>query len=112
MTKKRGNSEGSVYKTKSGLWRGAYIVHTAEGMKRRYLSARTREEAATKLTRAMADRDGGLVFDAGKTSLGEYLDRYPHDVSRHPRKDAGGLGGVVGRRQSIMRVVVPFESEE
>ena len=82
MTKKRGNSEGSVYKTKSGLWRGAYTVHTAEGTKRRYLSGRTREEAAAKLTRAMADRDGGLVFDAGKTSLGEYLDRWLDDSVR------------------------------
>ncbi len=82
MTKKRGNTEGSVYKTKSGLWRGAYTVHTAEGIKRRYLSGRTREEAAAKLTRAMADRDGGLVFDAGKTSLGEYLDRWLDDSVR------------------------------
>ena len=31
------------------------------------------EEAAEKLTKAMADRDSGFVFDAGKLTVGEYL---------------------------------------
>ena len=82
MTRKRGNSEGSVYRTKSGLWRGAYTVHTEAGMKRMYVSGKTRQEAAEKLTRAMADRDGGLVFDAGSTNLGGYLDRWLDDSVR------------------------------
>ena len=29
---------------------------------------------ATKLTNAMADKDAGMVFDAGSLRLGDYLD--------------------------------------
>ena len=76
MARKRGNSEGSIYRTKSGLWRGAYTVYTAGGVKRKYLSGKTRAEVAAKLTKAMADRDGGLIFDVGNLMLGEYLDRW------------------------------------
>lgn len=31
---------------------------------------------AEKLTKAMADRDSGLIFDAGKVTVGDYLDRW------------------------------------
>src|SRR5829696_7302443 len=62
---KRGNGEGSVYRTKNGLWRGSYWVTTAKGLKRRYVSAKTRQQCSQKLTKAMADRDGGLIFEAG-----------------------------------------------
>ncbi len=82
MSKKRGNSEGSIYKTKSGLWRASYTVHTAAGVKRRYLSGKTRAEVSEKLTKAMADRDGGLVFDAGTLTVGEYLKRWLTDSVR------------------------------
>ncbi|HZF59706.1 MAG TPA: N-terminal phage integrase SAM-like domain-containing protein [Rubrobacter sp.] len=35
-----------------------------------------------KLTRATADRDGGLVFDADNLKVGEYLDRWLADSVR------------------------------
>ncbi len=82
MTSKRGNSEGSIYKTKTGLWRASYTVHTAAGVKRKYLSGKTRKEVSEKLTRAMADRDGGLVFDAGTVTVAEYLERWLTDSVR------------------------------
>lgn len=82
MSKKRGNSEGSIYKTKNDLWRGSYTVHTAAGVKRKYLSAKTRKEVSEKLTKAMADRDGGLVFDAGTVTVAEYLERWLTDSVR------------------------------
>lgn len=82
MAKKRGNSEGSVYKTKTGLWRGSYTVHTADGVKRRYLSGKTRAEVSEKLTKAMADRDNGLVFDTGTITVKEYLERWLKDSVR------------------------------
>lgn len=76
MTKK-GNGEGSIYPYKrSGKkagYRGAYMVYTVNGPKRRYLSGKTRDEVRQKLTKAMADRDGGLVFDAGSLTVREYL---------------------------------------
>jgi integrase len=51
-------------------------VETATGNKRKKKSAKTRQEAAEKLTKAMADRDGGLVFDDENLSVGEYLDTW------------------------------------
>jgi hypothetical protein len=41
-----------------------YYVHTAEGRKRKTVYGKTSAEASEKLTKALADRDGGLVFDA------------------------------------------------
>jgi integrase len=83
MAKKRGNNEGSIYEhVRNGKkvgYRGAYTVHTAEQVKRRYVSGKTREEVRRKLAKAMADRDGGLVFDAGALTVGEYLDRWLSD---------------------------------
>jgi integrase len=83
---KKGNGEGSIYEHKRNGkrvgYRGAYTVHTAEGPKRRYVSGKTREEARQKLTRAMADRDGGLIFDAGSLTVGEYLERWLKDSVR------------------------------
>ena len=61
-------------------YRGAYTVHTSDRPKRRYVSAKTRDDVRAKLTRAMAAGDGGLVFDAGSLTVGEYLDRWLKDV--------------------------------
>jgi integrase len=80
MAKKNGNGEGSIYPHKKNGkkvgYRGAYWVQTSEGPKRRYVSGKTREEVRHKLTKAMADRDGGLIFDAGNLTLGEYLNKW------------------------------------
>ena len=77
MSKKRGNNEGSVYKRKDGPgWRGAYTVQTINGPRRRYVSGRTRAETAAKLAKAMSDGEDGLVFDAGKLTVAEYLERW------------------------------------
>ena len=84
MTRKRGNNEGSIYPHKKNGkkvgYRGAYVVHTSEGVKRRYVSGKTREEVRRKLVKAMSDRDGGLVFNAGALTVGEYMDRWLTDV--------------------------------
>jgi integrase len=73
---KRGNGEGSIYRRKNGTWAAQYTVWTAEGRKRRSVSGTTRAEVSRKLMEAIADRDGGLVYDAGKLTVGEYLDRW------------------------------------
>jgi integrase len=80
MAKKRGNGEGSIYRRRDGRWVGQYLVHTAKGPKYRYLYGKTRAVVAEKLTRAMADRDSGLIFDAGKVTVGYYLDRWLADT--------------------------------
>lgn len=76
---KRGNNEGSIYRRKNGTWAAQYTVWTSEGRKRRSVSGKTRGEVSRKLTEAMADRDGGLVYDAGKLTVGEYLNRWLAD---------------------------------
>jgi len=82
MAKKRGNNEGSISHRKDGRWEARYTIHTMEGSKRKVLYGRTRAEVSAKLTKAMADRDGGIVFDSGGATVGDYLDRWLADSVR------------------------------
>jgi integrase len=77
---RRGNGEGSIRRRKDGRWEGRYTVHTAEGRKQKTVYGKTRKEVAEKLTEAMAGRDQGLFFDAGKLTLGRFLERWLEDV--------------------------------
>jgi integrase len=83
VAKRRGNGEGSIYKRNDGRWVGQYLVHTAQGPKYRYLYGKTRREVDSKLTRAKADRDGGLIFDSDKLTLAEYMERWLRDSARN-----------------------------
>jgi integrase len=48
-----------------------------DGQKKRgYVYAGTREEARVKLAKAIAERDGGPVYDAGKLTLGDHVERW------------------------------------
>ena len=76
---KRGNGEGSISRRKSGGWCAQYTVHTSQGRKRRTLYGKTRQEVATSLSKALADREGGLTFDADNMTVGEYLARWLSD---------------------------------
>ena len=82
MSKKRGNGEGSIYRRKDGRWVGQYTVYTTKGPKYRYIYGKTRAAVAEKLTKAMADRDGGFVFDVGSLTVEEYLNRWLTDSLR------------------------------
>src|SRR5919107_1409305 len=79
---KRGNGEGGITRRKDGLYMARYTVQTATGSKRKTLYGKTRREVDEKLTKAKADRDGGLVFDAENLQLGEYLERWLVDSVR------------------------------
>ncbi|HEY6713828.1 MAG TPA: hypothetical protein VI055_16320 [Rubrobacter sp.] len=84
---KRGNGEGGISRRKNGLYMARYMVQTPTGSKRKTLYGKTRREVDEKLTKAKADRDGGLVFDADNLKLGEYLARWLADSVRdtvHP----------------------------
>jgi integrase len=72
---KRGNGEGSITRRKNGGWMAQFTVYTANGRKRKTLYGKTRQEVAAKLSKALADRQVGFVFDAGTLTVGEYLDR-------------------------------------
>ena len=73
---KRGNGEGSISRRKNGGWCAQYTVYMSEGRKRRTLYGKTRQEVAVKLSKALADREGGFTFDAGTTTVEEYLARW------------------------------------
>jgi integrase len=73
---RRGNGEGSISRRKDGLYMARYTVERATGPKRKTIYAKTRQEAAEKLTKAMADRDGGLVLEDENMRVGEYLDTW------------------------------------
>jgi len=77
---KRGNGEGGITRhKKSGLYMARYTVQTPTGPKRKTLYDKTRREVDEKLTRAKADRDGGLVFDTENLKVGQYLTRWLTD---------------------------------
>jgi len=81
MAKKNGNGEGGISRHKnSSLYMGRYTVQTPTGPKRKTLYGKTRREVDEKLTRAKANRDSGLVFDAHNLTLGGYLDRWLDSV--------------------------------
>jgi integrase len=73
---KRGNGEGSITRRKDGLYMARYTVQTAAGSKRKALYGKTRLEVAAKLSKALADRESGLTYDAGKQTVEEYLARW------------------------------------
>ena len=88
MIGRRGNGEGSIsYHNKSGLYMGRYTIQTPTGPKRKTVYGKTRTEAAEKLTRAMADRDRGLVFEGDCEALETYLERWLEDVVRDTVKE-------------------------
>jgi integrase len=83
MARKRGNGEGSITcHKKSGLYMARYTVHTPTGAKRKTVYGKTRREVDEKLTKAKADRDVGLAFDADNLKVGEYLTRWLTDSAK------------------------------
>jgi integrase len=76
VSRKRGNGEGSIHRRKNGGWCAQYVVHTSEGSKRRTLYGKTRQDVANRLAKALSSREDGLVFDAGKETVSEYLERW------------------------------------
>jgi hypothetical protein len=77
---KNGNGKGSIYPHKCNGkkvgYRGSYTVYTAAGPKRRYVSGKDRDDVRQKLTKAIADRDGGLVFEDENLTVAEYMERW------------------------------------
>lgn len=76
---KRSNGEGSIYQDNRGLWRASV---TLEHGKRKYLSGRTRQEVARKLSAALqACEQGTLVLEPRQT-VAQFFARWLQDVVR------------------------------
>jgi integrase len=81
--KKKANGEGSIYPRKDGRYVGQY---TDRQGKTRYIYGKTQKDVREKLTRALVNRDNGMVLDAGNLTLGQHLDRWLVDSVRHAVK--------------------------
>src|SRR5687767_12691921 len=80
-TKSRANGDGDVFprKNKAGKitsYRGAYVGPDG---KRRYVSGKTKTDARAALAAARADAAGGVILDAGKRTVADYLKRWLSD---------------------------------
>jgi integrase len=80
-TKSRANGDGDVFprKNKQGKitsYRGAYVGPDG---KRQYVSGKTKTETREALSAARADAADGVVLDAGKLTVAEYLKRWLSD---------------------------------
>ena len=84
---KRGNGEGSIYQDSRGLWRA--IVSQPDG-KRKYLSGRTRQVVAKKLTAALEAQDRGLPLPGDRLTLEKYLAEWLANTIK-PGRRAGTL---------------------
>lgn len=84
MAKKKavGNGAGTVYprRNKEGKitgYLGSYFDQTG---KRRYVSAKHKNDCRAKLRKVMSDADQGIVFDAKNETVGAFLERWLRDV--------------------------------
>ena len=104
---KRGNGEGSIYEHKRHGkkvgYRGSYTIYTLTGPKRRYISGKTREQVRQKLAKAIAYRDGGLVFDADGQTMGEYLEQWLDTSVRGSVREST----CESYRRQVRRYVIP-----
>lgn len=79
----RSYGEGSLsFHKKSGLYMARYTVETATGKERKALYAKTRSEAAQKLTEALANAQKGITADAGALTVGAFVERWLEDSVR------------------------------
>src|SRR5215208_2578030 len=87
--KSKGNGQGSVYprRNKDRKITGYLGAYYGPDGKRRTVSAKSKTECERKLRAAMVDADKGLVFDAGKITVGQY-----------PNNWLSGIKGTVRQR--------------
>jgi integrase len=68
---RRPKGTGSIYE-RDGVVIGQYEVQTPEGKaKRKYVRGKDRKEVASKLAKAIAERDSGLDYDAVRGTVRE-----------------------------------------
>jgi len=90
MAKKRGNSEGSIYRMTDGRWRAAVMVGwkiAPDGKRvpdRKIFTATTRREVANELNAALRDRDRGINIKPGKQTAGAFLAGWLENTVKPP----------------------------
>ena len=96
---KGANGEGGIRRRKDGRYEARYTVWTATGPKRRAVYGKDYEDAREKLAAAVADRDKGLIYEAGNVTVAEYLGRWLSDSVRDAvkRRTYESYVSIVGR---------------
>jgi hypothetical protein len=74
--RKNTNGEGSVFQRKNGYWVVQYAVTSHGTTKYRQFYDKSQKEAIQKRDEARTRENSGLVFEAGHTSVSEYLDNW------------------------------------
>ena len=64
-----------ITKRKDGRYMARYMVHTADGPKRKTIYGRNYKEVEATLAKARGDAAKGFIFDAGNLTVGEWADR-------------------------------------
>lgn len=82
--RERGNGEGCISQRKDGTWCAVITIGRKEdgSLKRRFFYGKTREEAAGKLTKALAELQQGTYVEPSKLTVGEWLDTWLKEYSR------------------------------
>lgn len=82
MPKRRGHGEGSIFRAKDGRWVGELFLgrDTAGKKKVKRIYGRTRAEVAASLTKALRDRQQGLLPDPSRQTVAQFLDAWLDDV--------------------------------
>lgn len=80
----RGRNEGSITRLADGRWQARFIYYDEAGRRRRKpIYGRTREEAAGKLTDALADlRKGQLPLRNERQTVAQFLEQWLDDWAR------------------------------
>ena len=76
---KRGAGEGSIYRRKDGRWAA---VLTVEAGRRRFLYAKTRQEAAGRLREALRLRSHGVPLPDERVTVGQFMERWLEESAR------------------------------
>src|SRR5918992_3136540 len=79
-----------ITKRKDGRYMARYTVQTPDGPKRKTIYGTKYKEVEKKLNEARANADKGLVFDADKLKVEEWLDLWLSDCLK-PLVEAGKM---------------------
>ncbi len=83
MAKRRGHGEGSITQRKDGRWQARIDLGWIDGKRvRKSFYARTRQEVAKKLTKALSEYQSGLPLANDRLTVEKYLSRWLDDVAR------------------------------
>ena len=81
MPKRRGDNEGSIFKTQDGTWRAQITV---DGRRLSH-SGKTRKEVQEWLKAAIKEIDGGLTYIGAKMKVGAYMEAWLKVIKQNRR---------------------------